>query len=196
MTMLTAATGFSACAQAYNVPDVPMPRPMSQNYPYRGEYEEPEISRKHQFKFVLSNDSTFVQVSRIDVSYKKRHFMNVEWHGAAKAVIPSETKSISRIMPNGREWVGIPADTCWLFRISSGKINTYSFLDRKKPEYTIAIQKGDGPVVALTVENFLSMLTPDERARWSAYAEFKNKFKTLFEVVEKYNKNKKPSKNL
>jgi hypothetical protein len=118
-----------------------------------------EIILRHPFKIVFANDSVVTEETFIDLSHK-RNFMNIKWDGVTRAVIPSETKSISRVGRKGREFIGMPNDSCWLFKIHSGPITTYSVLAETDLKFTSAIQKGDGPVLPLTQANLAAMIEP------------------------------------
>jgi hypothetical protein len=56
-------------------------------------------------------------------------------------------------MPDGRKFAGIATDSCWLFQCSSGKINGYSRLAEQNDDYIVAVQAGDGSIVALNKDN-------------------------------------------
>lgn len=77
---------------------------------------------------------------------------------------PADTKQISCLYMSKLQ-VGIPADSCWLFKIAPGKIVTYSFLPSEQDKSLAAIQDGkDGPILPLTKENLL-MLSVDANER-------------------------------
>jgi hypothetical protein len=66
---------------------------------------------------------------------------------------------------DGRKLVGIPTDSCWLFKASSGKITLYSFLAEEDSYTTIAMQEEDGPIEKLDKENLLLIMGHNYRLR-------------------------------
>jgi hypothetical protein len=99
---------------------------------------------------------------------------------------PSDTKQISRLY-DGKLQVGIPADSCWLFKISSGRITTYSYLPTDQKATLSAIQQGEnGPILILNQEN-LEALTPSASERIQKLIE-EQKF---WRAIELYNKSDK-----
>ena len=122
-------------------------------------YGQPNISRKYKFEIVLKNDSVFSARTKINLPEEKQQSITLKKGKAQLTLFPSETKSIARTTLDGERMVGIPADTCWLFKTFSGKINTYSFLAEPSMLYIVAIQSGEmGPIVPLTKENLLGMV--------------------------------------
>ena len=120
-------------------------------------------SVKYTFTIELDGDSTLTAKTRIDVS-EKQHSMQVKTEKGKKTVFPSGTKQIYRLTAEGKMLTGQPADSCWLFKSVSGKINAYSHLAEEGYTYIIAIQNGDGaPIVPLTRKNLEAMIgTPHE----------------------------------
>jgi len=75
-----------------------------------------------------------------------------------RIVKPTDTKSIYRILYDGRKLVGIPTDSCWLFKVGAGKINLYSFLAEENLNTVIAMQVGNGPIVKISKETLLPVM--------------------------------------
>jgi hypothetical protein len=109
------------------------------------------ISTKHKFTIELMNDSLFTARTKINIG-EGDDFLKVKINKEEKIIKPAETKSISRISELGNKLVGIPADSCWLFKVQSGKINMYSFLAEETLTYVIAMQIGDGPIMPIKKE--------------------------------------------
>lgn len=162
------------------------------NIPYRNYihsasnnlYKNPEISRRYEFTIVFKNDSTQKLKAKINCNEKGVNFLEVRSNGVKNEIHPSETKSISRKVIDG--WLsGIPADTCWLFNTKPGRINSYSFLAEPFTSLIIAVQKGvDSPIVALTKENLLAMVTDDAKASKLAQED------KLLRAIKRYNSRK------
>jgi hypothetical protein len=139
-----------------------------------------EDSHPHNFTVVLNNDSTFSVGGVID--YHDTYYLRV-WEPKLLSISPKETKSITRHPKRKLDLVGIPTDTCWVFKVALGKINSYSFFAETEIGYTKLIQSGDGPIVPLTQSNLMPMLANDSRA--SKLASEGN----LLKAIHAYNKN-------
>lgn len=119
-------------------------------------------SMTYEFRVVLKNDSSFLSKVKINVKDIKHHTIVIKGKKEKVAFSPSDTKSVSRVTMEGVKIPGIPADSCWLFKTYSGKINVYSFLAELGTDYAIAIQDGaDGVIRPLTKENLLEMVEYD-----------------------------------
>jgi len=122
-------------------------------------YGQAPVSGKYSFYIILKNDSAFTAKTAIDISDNKKQFVTVKVKKEKHQIFPADTKTISRIPPEGKQLVGIPADSCWLFQCASGKINSYSFLAEPGMLFVSAIQYGnDAPIVPLNKENLVAIV--------------------------------------
>src|SRR5690349_3529791 len=119
---------------------------------------ESKISPKRTFFLVLPNDSIISTFAMIKL--EETNYIKVKDKDGNKIYYPKDTKSIYRIQPQSKMKVeGIPADSCWLFKTTTGKINAYSFVAEPGTSKIIAIQQGDnGPILPLTEENLVAMV--------------------------------------
>jgi len=146
-------------------------------------------SLKYDFVVILKNDSTFRVRTKINVLQEGNNFITVKDDGIKQKIFPADTKSISRVTLEGRTLIGIPADSCWLFLVDRGAINSYSFLAETGTTFIIAIQEGnDSPIVPLTKENLLPMISGDPKANKHAS---KNNFQKAISI---FNQNKAKEK--
>lgn len=104
--------------------------------------------------------------------------------GVMRNIFPKETKEIYRILPSGKKFSGIPADTCWLFPAATGKINGYTDLPREGCLHLIAIQLGDSPILPLTRKNMEAMIGPVTNPKLIELLDKGN----LSEAVRQYNR--------
>lgn len=74
---------------------------------------------------------------------------------------PRDTKEISRYTYSGLKITGIATDSCWLFKVETGRINSYSYYPDEYPGRIVAIQKGSGPIVPYNKQNLLAMVSDD-----------------------------------
>jgi hypothetical protein len=127
-------------------------------------YNVGQASVKYAFTVVLQSDSVFTAKARIDVS-KKQHVLPVKTREGKRDIFPGNTKQIYRETSTGKKIVGMPADSCWLFKSVTGKINAYSHLAEVGYSYIIAIQDGDrAPILPFTRKNFEAMIgTADKK---------------------------------
>jgi hypothetical protein len=128
-------------------------------------YGQQNISGKYEFRVVLNNDSTFVTKTRINLSQKEDNSITVKQKHGKTQIFPNDTKYIMRVTFDNKILKGIPADSCWLFKVVQGEINGYSFLAEEMEMYVIAIQAGDdGPIVPLTKENLMPLVVSEKKA--------------------------------
>lgn len=140
------------------------------------------IKFKQKFEIKFFGDSTVTAMTKIKYEDKYAYLMLKDANGKKQKFIPRKTVGIKLISEDG-DITGIPADSCWLFKVVKGKINGYA----PEPETGIglsAIQKGeDGSIMLLTKSNLMPMIAGDEKAIKLAT---KNK---LVKAVEEYNVN-------
>lgn len=138
---------------------------------------------------IIAKDGT---VSNLRVEYdasSQVHLLKERGNKSKEQMIykPSDTKQISRFY-DGKLQVGIPADSCWLFKYYTGKVIAYSYLPGEQKESLLAIQSGKGgPILPLTKENLLT-LVPDANERVLKLIE-DEKFWRAIEVYNKPDKN-------
>lgn len=82
--------------------------------------------------------------------------------GGDYVIYPKDTKLVSQLF-NGKNITGVPADSCWLFKMVSGPISSYAEFPTDNSVYFIAIQKGDGPILEMTKENLGEMVGDDPK---------------------------------
>ena len=165
--------------------------PGGQSVPYtsyipspRYNYGQGNPSLKYEFHFVLKNDSTFIATTRINITKDEDNSITVKIRKVKATLFPEDTKSISRTTYDGQLLKGIPADSCWLFKTVTGKINTYSYLAELGLDYVIAIQEGDqGKIVPLSKENLLQMITSTDDPKIYKWIENKK----FTKAIERYN---------
>jgi hypothetical protein len=118
------------------------------------------ISNKYEFYIVFKDSSE--QVTRARILMDSINTITIKEQKNEQVVKPAETNELYRILPNGMRFSGQPADSCWLFLCYKGKINAYSNLAEEDLTYAIAIQKGEGPIVALTATELEKMIDSDD----------------------------------
>ena len=151
--------------------------------PYRMNGNPLGHKTKYKFTVVLKNDSTFTAKTLIDYDENDKNSITVKIKGDKEVFYPVDTKSISRTTFEGQLLIGIAADSCWLFKAMSGKINMYSPLAETGVSYISAIQHGDnGPIVPLTKENLL-IIVGNENEKLNQLIEKRK----LIKAVEYYN---------
>jgi len=99
-----------------------------------------------------------------------------------------QTVKITRKDAAGKEMVGMGTDSCWLFKVISGKINYYSHLSETKHlnySYLKAFQIGNGPVQSLDSASLGEAVYKDPKAyKLVLNSEF-------FRAIQKYNEDNK-----
>lgn len=129
-------------------------------YPnYGGSQVVPYVG-KTNMSVVLKSDSVFNERMFFNVA-DSIHSLTLdrkEKKGGDILVRPEDTKQISQVY-DGKLMVGIPTDTCWLFKVTPGDINAYAPFPTNFQEFYTAIQKGDGPIMKLNKENLKEMVS-------------------------------------
>ena len=129
------------------------------NY-YNGNYN-PEFD----FEVTLKNDSLVKFKSSILAENKKLYMEQKVGKKEKKKIFPEDTKScLARLNASYGVKFGIPADSCWLFKINFGPIlYGYSSIPSVDLHEAIAIQKGAaGKIVALNKENLREIVSPGD----------------------------------
>ena len=140
------------------------------------------VNARYPFNIILKNDSAFTVVTKIDMEENPNR-LSVKVGKEKKIFYPTDTKRIFRVTSYGERIEGIPTDSCWLFKTSVGRINTYSRYSEPGMDFIILIQKGDdAPIVELNETNLAEMVADDEKA--TAYI----KKRKLIKSIQTYNK--------
>jgi hypothetical protein len=152
-------------------------------YYYGGQVQ---ISHKYNFTIVWKDGKMTDTKSRINLTEKKEedHSLSLKTPDGIRMVYPSDTRAITRITSEGKQLYGIAADSCWLFKTATGKINSYSFIAELNTTYVTAIQKGeDGPILPLTKDNLVAIVGTDNPKLNKLVSKGK-----LLKAVHQYNK--------
>lgn len=181
--------GFLAEGQSVFIPG---PSPYRAYYPYyNGRRITPatsvERNSKKYYYTVLFKDSTKItMISKID-EHKRAFYLAIDQPGMTRSIRPSETLQIARRTSNGKIMVGMPMDSCWLFKIAEGKLDLYSVLsEENKPRFVVAFQRDDGPLLPVTQET-VSEAIKDDQELVEQVVDDRDK---LVALLVKYNKKK------
>lgn len=128
----------------------------------------------------FKNDSSYTKYSQLTLN-DSAHYIYYKENKRKVKVYPSQTTKLVFESQNSR-YTGIPKDTCWFFKIYSGKINGFSYFPEVSEGYVVAIQNGiNGEIVPLTKAAVLVMVAGHEKATALA-----NKEK-LWKAIKAYN---------
>ncbi|WP_192821199.1 hypothetical protein [Rufibacter sp. LB8] len=148
---------------------------------------------KATYQVVLLDSSEIMVKSKIMFDEKNRSYLEQENPKLRKSdpnriqkIYPSDTRVIRKLDGYGRLLTpGLPADSCWLFKQVSGKINGYTFLPMGEGldiGYFKFLQKGEtGPLQRIHKDSMLVMMQDNEKAVKLLQ---KNK---AFDALTKYN---------
>jgi hypothetical protein len=120
-------------------------------------------SKNHSYKIVLQNGVVINKLTNIEWS-DSGCFIKVKKDDEEMLLKPSDTKEVSYTTEEGKEYIGIPVNNCWLFKMNNkGEIAVYTYLPENMYKYAVAIRKGEnGNIVAYTRVNILKMVSNDE----------------------------------
>jgi len=121
-------------------------------------------SPKFDYVIVFKNDSTIKKFTKINLE-DSIHTLNIKVKGEKYIIKPTDTKSITFTSSiTGLSYIGIPNDSCWLFKVEKGRISSYAFEPENNILYIVAFQYGTGPVLGLTKENLEPIIKNNEKA--------------------------------
>ncbi|MDB5137815.1 MAG: hypothetical protein JWP37_4418 [Mucilaginibacter sp.] len=166
---------------------------MNHNWSYRLNYV---VNEKYIFTVAFKDGSSRVIESKIypDTTAHSNYLLMINKNVPKKdpareqKIYPKETLKISRADDSGQEIIGNANDTCWLFKVMTGKINAYSYVSETEginTFYLSAFQTGDGVVQKLTPEALEPILKSDEKA-YKAFLK-----KDYYTAIKRYNKDNK-----
>src|SRR6188768_1539407 len=126
-TLLTLIVlSYSGIAQQYTPSFSPPAGPKMQFNPNRTPSTPLENNSMRREMTILYKDSTKETVrAKIDM-YQGRYFLDIK--DKTMAIAPAQTLKLTVVGEYERIFIGIPTDSCWLFKIVSGHINLYSVL--------------------------------------------------------------------
>jgi hypothetical protein len=119
---------------------------------------------RNYFNVALLNETIVKSYTRIDTR-SVPHSVTIAQGDQVQRLTPSQTHLVSLLKDDGDEAIGIPADTCWLFKMAEGTLNIYTYLPYPDWSLVIALQKGDnGNIVRITPETLKTMIADNPRA--------------------------------
>jgi hypothetical protein len=147
---------------------------------------------------VIMKDSTKKQVtSAIYSDSTKKHFIvyvdkkyKRDDKNRYKIIYPSETITLICVLDARNDYYNtpghyirsIPTDSCWMFKVISGRINLYSSMVNSLTETNaVGIQVNDGPIIPFNEDNLKPIITNDQ----DAMKRFENK--KYIKAIKKYN---------
>jgi hypothetical protein len=142
---------------------------------------------KYAFTAILKDSTRLESYAILDFG-GEQDFIVFKSQQQKITVTPKETIELFRTNSEGRKYIGIPADSCWLFLCAKGKINVYSNLPEQNLNFPLAVQQADGPIVPITKQNLIEMVGDHKKAL--ALIEKKQYIK----AVKAFNSNFQPGK--
>jgi hypothetical protein len=141
-------------------------------------YRNPDerVNPKYTFTVLLKDSTEKVVSSRIhlDKSTQKYYllyenkYLKKSDSARKQKIYADETLNISRLVTIDKiKVVGVATDSCWLFKVLSGKINAYSEyaeITGIDATYVTAIQTVGGQIEPLIPERLESLISADEKA--------------------------------
>lgn len=133
----------------------------------------------------LKNDSIETLVAEFDAKSKPNVVTVRNLNGnPIRAIKPGDTKFVSRKLPGGGSMKGIPADSCWLFKVISGKVNAYSNVPVWTQEMIVAFQFEDGIISVINSQNLLEAMPRTDKnllrfirkGKWADAINYYNKY--------------------
>jgi hypothetical protein len=158
-------------AQQHFTPPPARPTPMYQLTYHFGENEA--VTMKHHFTIVFADGRDTTVYTKL-VADSSAWYLTLENRSVGKKdpartikIYPSQTKYISHMDPTtGKDFVGQAHDSCWLFKVITGKMNAYTDLGEisVQDKFVRYLQVDDGPLVAVTDPEAAKLFNDNERA--------------------------------
>ncbi|WP_158825548.1 hypothetical protein [Mucilaginibacter lacusdianchii] len=148
-------------------------------------YEFSVMMRDSSIKTFKSKIYTNVELHRTYLIYQNDSLSKTDPSREQK-IYPEQTLEANRVDGSYGTIVGVPTDSCWLFRVIRGKINAYAKLPEKKSlkaESICAFQSGKTAILKLTATELGRFVMDDEEA----YTALKKK--NYLAAIQAYNKN-------
>lgn len=132
-------------------------------YGYIGRYNTlDKTSKKLSYSIVLKDSTKIVASGKIG-DHKGNFFLYVDNETMTRSIRPNETLSVTYMPKKGVPLVGIPTDSCWVFKMIEGPVNLYSVTPQELDQFVIYIQQGnDGAMMKATKGNFRKLLKNDQ----------------------------------
>jgi hypothetical protein len=121
-----------------------------------------KTSKKLSYSIVFKDSTQILTPAKIG-EHKGNFFLYVDNETMTRSIRPNETLSITYIPKKGSPLVGVPTDSCWVFKLIEGPVNLYSVTPQPLDQFVIYIQKGnDGPMMKATKGNIRKQLKNDQ----------------------------------
>ncbi|MGZ3752958.1 MAG: hypothetical protein ACXVA2_03080 [Mucilaginibacter sp.] len=177
-----------------NTMNLAMQQNMRNNFTYGFNYAQ---NNKYKFTVKLKDGTVKEVKSKIyPDTVKHANYLLFEDKSLPKSdsnrhqkIYANQTLSISRPLFEEKLLTGIATDSCWLFKVVTGKINAYSYLseiDMVDGFTLVGFQTGDNAnIQKLTPEALEPIIKNDEKA-YKAFLK-----KDYYKAIEKFNKDNK-----
>jgi len=128
---------------------------------------------KHHFTIVFSDGSDTTVYTKLEAD-STTFYLTMENKSVGKKdparftkIYPSQTKYISHMDPTtGKDFVGQAYDSCWLFKVITGKMSAYTDLAEISVEdkFIRYLQVEGGPMVSVTDPAAVKLFEGNDRA--------------------------------
>jgi hypothetical protein len=126
---------------------------------------KPKVKTRYELEITFKDESVVKTLGNFNIR-DSVHNLTIKQNRAKEKLMPVDTRQLIATTETGRRIAGIPADSCWLFIVEKGRINSYAYLPMELPEMIVAIRSGDeGPIVPLNKENLLAIVGNDAKLR-------------------------------
>jgi hypothetical protein len=161
---------------------------MNNNYRW-GKANQTDNNFYYTFTVVMKDSSQKEVSSRIyHNKLLNKNYLLVGDDTSGQKIYPEQTIYIMRtdsdnFIGEKHHVVGLPTDSCWMFKVINGPITAYSYLSERvgsdffDPTTVIALRDGDGAILPLTSDNIKHMISTDNDAM--KYFDKKNYYKAL-----------------
>jgi hypothetical protein len=119
------------------------------------------MSKKLPYSIVFKDSTKLITMGKIG-EHKGNFYLYVDNETVTRSIRPNETLSITYLPKKGEPMIGMPTDSCWVFKLVEGDVNLYSVTPQPFDQFVIYIEdSADNLFLNATKENFRKLLRND-----------------------------------
>jgi hypothetical protein len=120
------------------------------------------ISKKLPYSIVFKDSTKLITIGKIG-EHKGNFYLYVDNETVTRSIRPNETLSITYLPKKGEPMVGMPTDSCWIFKLVEGAVNLYAVTPQPLDQFVIYVESSsDNLFLTATKANFRKLLKNDQ----------------------------------
>jgi hypothetical protein len=120
------------------------------------------VSKKLPYSVVFKDSTKLITMGKIG-EHKGNFYLYVDNETVTRSIRPNETLSITYLPKKGEPMVGMPTDSCWIFKLVEGDVNLYAVTPQPADQFVIYVESSsDNLFLKATKANFRKLLKKDQ----------------------------------